>query len=224
MNKAVPYYRVSTEKQGQSGLGLEAQQKAVREYAQRYNLELMKEHTEVETGKQNKRPVLKKALKLCEQQKATLLIAKLDRLGRNALFIGTLMESKVEFVAVDNPEANTFILHIMAAFAQYEGEQISQRTKLALAAAKSRGVKLGKYGKYVLSEVNKQNAIEFARRMMPIVDSLKQEGFITVRALSDVMNKRKIKPYSGGKAKWHPCSTHTLLKRIEQLQIQSTKT
>jgi len=217
MKLAIPYYRVSTDRQGVSGLGLDAQRLAVKEYAARFNLELTDEFTEVESGTLNKRPVLNMALEQCKQSKAILLIAKLDRLGRNIVFIATLMESDVEFVAVDNPDANKLMLHIMAAFAEYERDQISQRTKAALAEAKKRGVKLGEHGAKVLSRKNKQQAIDFAVKMKPKIDKLKSEGFTTTRALVKELNRRKISTYQGKGAKWHIQSVHKLLQRIERL-------
>ncbi len=217
MKIAIPYYRVSTDRQGISGLGLDAQRLAVKEYAARFNLELTDEFTEVESGTLNKRPVLNMALEQCKQSKAILLIAKLDRLGRNIVFIATLMESDVEFVAVDNPDANKLMLHIMAAFAEYERDQISQRTKAALAEAKKRGVKLGEHGAKVLSKKNKQQAIDFAVKMKPKIEKLKSEGFTTTRALVKELNRRKISTYQGKGAKWHIQSVHKLLQRIASL-------
>ncbi len=217
MKLAIPYYRVSTDRQGISGLGLDAQRLAVKEYAARFNLELTDEFTEVESGTLNKRPVLNMALEQCKQSKAILLIAKLDRLGRNIVFIATLMESDVEFVAVDNPDANKLMLHIMAAFAEYERDQISQRTKAALAEAKKRGVKLGEHGAKVLSKKNKQQAIDFAVKMKPKIEKLKSEGFTTTRALVKELNRRKISTYQGKGAKWHIQSVHKLLQRIASL-------
>ena len=217
MKTAIPYYRVSTDRQGVSGLGLDAQRLAVKEYATRLNLELIDEFTEVESGALNKRPVLSMALEQCKQSKAILLIAKLDRLGRNIVFIATLMESDVEFVAVDNPDANKLMLHIMAAFAEYERDQISQRTKAALAQAKKRGVKLGEHGAKVLSKKNKQQAIDFAVKMKPKIEKLKSEGFTTVRALANELNRRKIPTYQANGSKWHIQSVHKLLQRINDL-------
>jgi DNA invertase Pin-like site-specific DNA recombinase len=112
--------------------------------------QLVAEHTEIESGKKSDRPELLTALAACKRHKATLIIAKLDRLARNVAFIANLMESGVEFVAVDNPHASKLMLHLLAAFAEHEREQISSRTKVALAAAKARGVKLGKHG-HILS-------------------------------------------------------------------------
>lgn len=143
MKRFVAYYRVSTAKQGHSGLGLEAQQQAVRQYLNGGAWELVGEFTEVESGKRDDRPQLAAALAACRRYKATLVIAKLDRLARNVAFIANLMEAGTDFVAVDMPEANKLVLHIMAAMAQHEREAISSRTKAALAAAKARGVQLG---------------------------------------------------------------------------------
>jgi len=141
--KFVAYYRVSTDQQGASGLGLEAQRSAVATYLDGGPWRLVAEHTEVESGKRADRPELAKALLACRKHKAKLIIAKLDRLSRNLAFIATLMDSGVEFVAVDNPHANKLTIHILAAVAQHEREAISERTKAALAAAKARGKKLG---------------------------------------------------------------------------------
>ena len=140
----VAYYRVSTERQGSSGLGFEAQQKAVRDYLNGGAWELVAEHVEIESGKRADRPELAKALEACKRHKARLVIAKLDRLSRNLAFIATLMEAGVEFLAVDNPHANKLTVHILAAVAQHEREMISERTTAALQAAKARGVRLGK--------------------------------------------------------------------------------
>ncbi|WP_267406977.1 recombinase family protein, partial [Methylobacterium sp. GC_Met_1] len=139
----IAYYRVSTKRQGVSGLGLEAQQEAVRSYLNGGNWQLLAEVVEVESGKRNDRPKLAEALKLCRLHKATLVIAKLDRLARNVAFVSALMEAGVEFVAVDFPQANRLTVHILAAVAEHEAKAISERTRAALAAAKARGVKLG---------------------------------------------------------------------------------
>jgi DNA invertase Pin-like site-specific DNA recombinase len=141
--KFVAYFRVSTDKQGKSGLGLEAQRQAVLQFLDGGSWSLVGEFTEVESGKRNERPELEKALGACKRQRAKLVIAKLDRLSRNLAFIATLMDSGVEFVAVDNPHANKLTVHILAAVAQHEREMIAQRTKDALQAAKARGVVLG---------------------------------------------------------------------------------
>lgn len=150
--KVVAYYRVSTRKQGQSGLGLESQKAIVARFVGNSNNsrakddepnEIIAEFTEIETGKNNQRPQLAAAIALCKKTGATLVIAKLDRLARNVLFTASLMESGVEFIACDLPTANRLMIHIMAALAEEEARLISERTKAALAAAKARGTLLG---------------------------------------------------------------------------------
>jgi predicted site-specific integrase-resolvase len=135
--KFVAYYRVSTEKQGRSGLGLEAQQEAVRSYLNGGAWTLVAEVVEIESGKRNDRPRLAEALRLCRLHGAVLIIAKLDRLARNVAFISNLMESGVEFTAVDFPQANRLTVHILAAVAEHEREMISKRTKDALASKRA---------------------------------------------------------------------------------------
>lgn len=139
----VSYLRVSTRKQGASGLGLEAQRAAVAEYAEREGLKVVAEYVEVESGKKASRPELAKALSHCRAAKATLVVAKLDRLARNVAFLSSLMEAGLDFVALDNLHANRFTLHVLAAVAEQEARATSERTRAALAAAKKRGVKLG---------------------------------------------------------------------------------
>ena len=181
--KYIAYYRVSTDRQGKSGLGLEAQEKAVSDYLK--DSTPIASFTETESGKNNNRPELLKALHSCKKQKAVLIIAKLDRLGRNVAFISSLMESKVEFIAVDNPHANKLMLHMLAAFAEHEREQISKRTKEALAAAKRRGIELGRHGKYILSKENKKDADNFANGMIEIIKDIHSSGYTTYRAITE---------------------------------------
>ena len=212
MKKAVAYYRVSTERQGQSGLGLDAQKKSVTDFSKANGYELYYEFIEIETGKRNNRPVLAEALAWCKEKDATLLIAKLDRLGRNLRFITAIQESGVDFTAVDNPNAGKFMVHIMAAVAEYERDQISERTTAALQAAKARGVKLGVYGRDVLSMENKRQAVAFAVSMKPIIETLQSKGFTTVRRIADELNRMNIPTYH--KAKWYPTTVHMLVKRM----------
>jgi len=141
--RLIAYYRVSTKKQEQSGLGLEAQKAAVAEYARKHGGKIIAEYVETETGKTSDRPKLVEAVGHTRLSAATLVIAKLDRLARNVHFTSGLMESGVEFVACDNPDANPLTIHLLAAMAEHEAVQISNRTKEALRAAKARGVKLG---------------------------------------------------------------------------------
>jgi DNA invertase Pin-like site-specific DNA recombinase len=215
LKKAIPYYRVSTERQGQSGLGLDAQRKAVRDFARFNKLRLLSEFTEIESGKKSKRPILLQALEQCKNNNALLLIAKLDRLGRNVAFISKLMESNVDFIAVDNPYANKLQVHIMAAFAEYERDQISNRTKEALQAAKRRGVVLGKYAR-TLAKTHKKRSKVFARKMRPVIRSLMTEGFESVRELTDILNEKKIATFTGN-GRWHVSTVHRLLQQIKKL-------
>jgi DNA invertase Pin-like site-specific DNA recombinase len=142
MTEFIAYYRVSTDRQGASGLGLAAQRQAVARFIGAGHL--VAEYTEVESGKKHRnRPQLLAALADCRKRRAVLLIARLDRLARNVAFIANLMESGVDFVAVDMPTANRLTIHILAAVAEHERETISTRTKAALAEAKRRGTRLG---------------------------------------------------------------------------------
>ena len=143
VTRIVAYFRVSTKKQEKSGLGLDAQRSTIADYTDQHGGTLIGEYIEVETGKSKIRPELNKAIAHAKRSKAQLVVAKLDRLARNVAFTSALMESDVDFLACDNPHANKFTIHILAAVAEHEAEQISQRTKDALAAAKRRGVKLG---------------------------------------------------------------------------------
>lgn len=141
--KIVAYYRVSTKRQGQSGLGLDGQKSAVESFAKQSGATIVAEYTEVESGKRSDRPKLHEAIGHAKLVGATLVIAKLDRLSRNVAFLATMMESGVKFVAADNPSANTLTIHVLAAVAEAEAKAISERTKAALAAYKRRGGTLG---------------------------------------------------------------------------------
>lgn len=189
----IAYYRVSTQKQGASGLGLEAQREAVGRFLNGGSGELVGEFVEVETGKGAdalaKRPQLKAALATCRKEGATLVIAKLDRLARNVHFVSGLMESKVRFVACDMPEANELTIHIMAAFAEHEAKRISQRTKDALAVAKSRGVVLGKAGAANLRpniKARQKTADDFADKLRPLFDGMKARGLSQRRMVAEL--------------------------------------
>jgi DNA invertase Pin-like site-specific DNA recombinase len=216
----VAYYRVSTAKQGRSGLGLEAQQAAVADYLNGGRWKLCAEFTEVESGKRSDRAELAKALAVCRRRKATLVIAKLDRLARNVAFIANLMEAGADFVAVDLPQANRLTVHIMAAMAEYEAKAISDRTKVALAAAKARGVKLGGTGANLPTvsargnqasiAARQEKASERARDLAPVVEALRAEGCRTIRQIADGLNKRGETAPRGGA--WRVGQVHTLLK------------
>jgi DNA invertase Pin-like site-specific DNA recombinase len=213
----IAYYRVSTDRQGASGLGLDAQRQTVADHVARSGGALLAEFTEIESGARKKRPQLHAALAECQRRKATLIIAKLDRLGRNVAFIAALMESGAEFVAADNPQATRLLLHLLAAFAEHEREQIIQRTKDALAAAKRRGVVLGANGR-ALGARNHDAAEVFAESLRDTVTAIRAEGHTTVRAIASELNRRAVATFcarqSGQAARWHCSNTHALLKRL----------
>jgi DNA invertase Pin-like site-specific DNA recombinase len=157
---------------------------------------------------------LQEALAAAKKNRAILIIAKLDRLGRNVAFISSLMDSRVDFVAVDNPHANRLMLAHASTFAEHEREMISTRTKDALQAAKRNGVVLGKHGKEIESKKNAQAAIDFAESMRPVIEQLKAEGFKTQRAIQDELNSRGIPTFRNNGQKWHQYTVHKILKRL----------
>lgn len=209
--KFIAYYRVSTEQQGHSGLGLDAQKKAVLDWLNGGKWSLVAEFTEIESGKRADRPELERALKECKRRDASLVIARLDRLARNVHFISGLMERKVPFVAVEFPDATPLMLHIHAAMAEHERKLISERTKAGLAQAKARGVKLGTYGP-VLARQNRDKARAQAKELRPVVAALRKAGRTTVRAIMEELNRRGIKTLRGGV--WRPQTVNVLLHRI----------
>jgi DNA invertase Pin-like site-specific DNA recombinase len=195
----VAYYRVSTARQGASGLGLDAQRHAVAEHTRAG--EVVAEYTEVESGKRNDRPQLARAIAEAKRQKAVLVIAKLDRLARNVAFVSALMETKgLEFIACDYPQANRLTVHIMAAVAEHEAEAISARTKAALAAAKARGVKLGGDAASAARGTEAWVAQAAARKanVAPIVAEIRASGITTLQGIAEALNSRGIKTPRGG--------------------------
>ena len=227
MTSYVEYYRVSTDKQGRSGLGLEAQQEAVRRFLRDGDTTIQPPFVEVESGKKTDqdRPQLRAALDVCRDSGATLLIAKLDRLARDVAFIATLMKSDVRFVACDMPDADPFRLHIEAAIAEEEARKISQRTRAALAAAKARGVKLGGYRGYDPSEDERRLGLERSARaraaaadqrassLQSVIVSLQAEGITSFGGIASALNERGIPTPRGGA--WHPSSVKRVMERNE---------
>lgn len=200
----VSYLRVSTQKQGYSGLGLEAQKEIIKNFL--HDKTPIAEFTEIESGRKTDRPKLKEALTQCRTTGATLIVAKLDRLARNVSFLSNLLESDVEIVFCDFPQANKMVLHILAAISQYEAELTAQRTKAALQAKKARGAKLGNpehlmnKHKQAIANSNKTNsekakknpnnkrAVAFLKVMISqgkslteMTDILNSEGFVTAQ-------------------------------------------
>ena len=220
--KFVAYYRVSTDRQGKSGLGLDAQREAVTSYLNGGRWSLVDQFTEVESGKRsNNRPELAAALAACKKLKAKLVIAKLDRLSRNLAFIATLMESGVEFVAADMPHANKMTLQVLAVFAEHERDQISARTRVALQAAKKRGQRLGnpnlsKAAKLGTAAV-KANARRFAANVRPIIDEIMRAGATSHNAIAAKLNERNVRTARGGR--WTHVQVGAILHPFEGASV-----
>ena len=222
--KLIAYHRVSTARQGQSGLGLEAQSAAIRTYAERFGTSVIGSFTEVESGKVNNRPELTKAIHLARVTGATLVIAKLDRLSRNAVFLLTLRDSGVRFVAADMPDANELTVGVMALIAQHEREAIAKRTREALQAVRARGQRLGNpNGARALRRAAKGNdaAVQVAtaltdrhaRNLEPVVAALRLEGITSLGAVANALNARGMLTPRGGR--WHKSSVRNLFGRLE---------
>ena len=199
--KFVSYYRVSTAKQGINGLGMDSQKQLIKNYLNGGNWELLGEFAEVESGKNDNREELHRAISLCRKLKATLLIAKLDRLARNAAFLLNLRDSGVDFVAVDMPHADKFTVGIMALVAEKERDLISQRTKDGLAAAKRRGIKLGNPNParaiQIALEANVKRANRYAGNLLPVVREIQKAGVVTLRGVANCLNVRGFKTPRG---------------------------
>lgn len=206
----IAYYRVSTERQGQSGLGLEAQQAAVKAYADG----IIHSFTEIESGKNDDRPQLAAAIALCKSTGAALLIAKIDRLSRQAAFLLTLRDSGVQIVAADMPQAGTLEFGIRAVVAQHEREEISRRTRAALQAAKARGVRLGSsnpaIGAAAGNAAIQARAKAFAVNMQPILAQIRAAGCTSLRDIAQALQARGIKTARGGTV-WHASQVANLL-------------
>ncbi len=224
--KYVAYYRVSTQKQGASGLGLEAQREIVERHLNGGKWEIIAEFTEMESGKRSdrKRPELRKALDLCEEQGAILIVAKLDRLTRNVPFLSTLLESPAKFIACDipdfgNPAQNKFMLQMMTNVAEYEAELISQRTKAALEASKARGTVLGspspEKGSVIGAARVKANADDHAAEVMKVIEELQKYGCNTLQKIADGLEARGMKTARGG-TRWYPSSVKNVMERSKK--------
>ncbi len=216
----VSYLRVSTTRQGISGLGLEAQRKAGTDFGACRG-EVLSEYCEIESGKRADRPQLALALADAKRSGAVLLIAKLDRLSRNVAFIANLLEGGVEIVAADNPNANRMMLQMYSVFAEEEGRAISERTKAALAAAKARGVKLGwaipsragqqQEAAQKGAEQIKSAADQFAANIMPVIEQVKATGTTSLRGIAGQLNQRGLKTARGGA--WYAGTVQNILAR-----------
>lgn len=224
MSNAISYYRVSTVKQGLSGLGLEAQKASVETYAKSTGLNITGEFIEVETGtSKRQRTEIYKALAECKRTGATLLIAKLDRLARNVAFIATLMESGVKFVAVDNPAVTPLTLHVLAAVAEQEAKMISARTKSALDAAKARGVVLGKPENLpsnagaISGAKRKAEAIDAYSKVMNYICIMQKQGK-TYEAIATQLNKDGYKTRNG--KEFAAMTVYRMVQRVDCKKVR----
>lgn len=217
--KFVSYLRVSTKRQGASGLGLEAQRHAVTEYLNGGRWTVLAELVEVESGKRSDRPKLAEALRLCRLHGATLVVAKLDRLARDAAFLLGLSKAGVEFVACDMPSANRMTVGIMAVVAEEEARMISTRTKAALAAAKARGVKLGGDRGFELTDearamgvaARRAKAADRAADLAPIVADIRAAGVTSLNGIAQALNARGIPTARG--STWQAVQVQRILAR-----------
>ncbi|MBB5695794.1 recombinase family protein [Muricoccus pecuniae] len=214
----VAYLRVSTEGQGRSGLGLEAQREAVTRHVTGMEGLVVAEFVEVESGRKKERPQLAAALATCRAGRATLVIAKLDRLARNVAFMSNLMESGIEFVAADMPAVNRLTVHILAAVAEDETRMISARTRAALTAARARGVQLG--NPRVLARdpavsakgnvAQRQNARRHASTVAPYIDQARRAGASTFKEVAEALMARGVTAPRGGR-RWSPAQVRRLM-------------
>lgn len=220
--KFVAYYRVSTDRQGVSGLGIEAQREAVERFLNGGRWSVIGEFTEIESGTRRKlknRPMLDAAMKLAKKEKATLVVAKLDRLARDVQFISELLNSQVKFICADMPEADRTFLQMMSVFAEYEARRIGTRTKEALQALKKRGKKLGspapEKGANEASKVRVAEADAYADKVGPLVrDIIRKAGASSLRDIAAALTARGIKTPRGND-EWHASQVANLLKRIK---------
>jgi len=217
--KYVTYLRVSTDKQGIAGLGMEAQRKAVEDLAVARGAEILAEFSEVESGSKDDRPELMAALELCRKEKAALLVAKVDRLGRSVAQIAVLLESEVEIAIADMPLADRFNVHIIAAVAELERVKISERTKAALAALKAKGKKLGSKNIRAVAAAGRAartlKANEIAENVYPVIERIKKFGVTSLRGIAQELTERKIETPSG-RPVWHPQQVKLIIERVER--------
>lgn len=226
--KFVSYLRVSTDRQGKSGLGLEAQRQAITNYLNGGSWVVAAEFVEVESGRNDDRPQLREALEACERLGATLLIAKLDRLSRDVAFIAKMMRGSVEFVACDFPAANRLTIHILSAVAEHEREMISKRTKEALAAAKARGTKLGnphglsvkaaQRGRLLGIESRRVRSREFAAKRIDAIKRLREEG-LSLNAIARRFNAEGTLTSRGKVGSWTATTVRTIIRSAKTAEL-----
>lgn len=215
----IAYYRVSTPRQGRSGLGLDAQRRAVIDRLAGHG-QLLAEFTEIESGRKSDRPKLAEALAACRLHRATLIIAKLDRLARNVAFVSNLMEAGIDFSAVDFPQANRLTIHILAAVAEHEARMTSDRTRVALTAAKARGIQLGGFKGRAgtsndLSKARAKRTDSANRRAADLkhtIDEIRDAGITTFWALASTLNERGLSAPRGGR--WSAAQVKRVTSRL----------
>ncbi len=220
MTKFVSYLRVSTARQGRSGLGLAAQLECIGAHLQNVNGKLVAEFTEIESGKRKDRPELARALATCRIHGAVLIVAKLDRLARNNAFVANLLESGCEFVAADFPQANRMMLQLMSVIAEYEAKLISDRTRAALAQAAKRGVQVGGYanncatiagkGNKASAEVRSAAAQQRAKDLAPVMAELRSAGAVSLAQIAGGLNSRGITTARG--SQWSPAQVSRIMQ------------
>lgn len=205
MMNFIAYYRVSTQRQGQSGLGLESQQSVVADYINRQEGVLLHQYTEVESGKNNNRPELAKALQHCQLTNSTLIVSKLDRLSRDLHFLSSVMQSNIKFICCDQPNSGPLVLQVLAAVAEEERRAISTRTKLALTEAKKRGVELGnpnfnEVRNTCTSNAHSQfmtNTKKYREAILPVIENVKAAGTTTLKGIAEELNRLGFKSRTG---------------------------
>ncbi len=225
MRNAVPYYRVSTARQGRSGLGIEAQRTTVQRFAEAEAITLLPEHVEVETGKGadalDRRPQLAAALAAARSAKCPVLVAKLDRLSRDVAFISGLMAQRIPFIVAElGADADPFMLHLYAALAEKERRLIGERTRAALSARKVQGARLGNRSNASQAallgrEAQIAEADRFAANVLPLVEAIRASGVSSLAAVADALNTRGIRTARGGM--WPVSTVQNLLARAERL-------
>lgn len=220
-DRVVAYMRVSTERQGRSGLGIEAQREAIARFVAAEGIELLAEHTEVETGKGadalDRRPVLREALAQARKAKAAVIVAKLDRLSRDVAFISTMMAQRVPFVVAElGADCDPFMLHMYAALAEKERRMISERTRAALARKKAQGAVLGNptnlpEARAKAVRANRALAASFAANVFPVIGQIEAAGTTSYRAIAAALNDRGVKTARGGE--WRDTTVRGMMLR-----------
>lgn len=225
LQRAIAYYRVSTQRQGRSGLGIEGQRARVEQFVRAEGFELIAEHVEVETGKGadalDRRPKLAQALEQARREGCPVIVAKLDRLSRDVAFISGLMASRVPFVVAElGSDADPFMLHLYAALAEKERRLISERTRAALAARKQSGARLGNTSSPALAaalgrQVSLEEADQFARYTMPVIRAIQKAGITSLRGIAAALDARGVRTARGGR--WQVSNVRNVLARANGL-------